>query len=257
MILLFTSNNPASRNIADRLVSEQGFAPAGPGRWEKGSHALIETGAPSVLEVPMDYETDCLIVLSTHRSKIKEKIFTAHYPGNWDGNDLGGERRTLNTAFPSRLKILLQEMKREADRIGWKCGLEADHHGPTGKAPIIFVEIGSGEEEWNDIAAASAMAAAVSRALGRNERYDSFFAIGGGHYPKAFEKMAFGGPLAIGHILPKYSIDSLDADTFRQAVEKSVDKVVKVVVLKDETNLAQKEKIRKLAAEHSLEVEMV
>ena len=257
MILLFTSQNPASRNIALKLIGEQGFAPAGEGRWQKGAHALIETNAPSVLEVPTDFETDCIIVLSTHKSKVREKIMTAHYPGNWSKADMGGSPRTLNVADPSRLKIIFREMKKEADRIGWKCGLEADHHGPNGSVPMIFVEIGSTEEEWQDLGAASAMAAALARALELGGKCDCFLAFGGGHYPKAFEKLLLEGELGISHIAPKYAIDQIDEEMFAQALAKCKDKVVKVLVLKDETNAAQKAKIAALAAKHSLEVELI
>ena len=256
MIIIFTSNNSASKNIAQMLVSEQGFESVEENKWRRGDHTLVDTKAPTVLDVPIEFDTDCIIVLSTHKSKIKEKIFTAHYPGNWSKADLGGKERTLNVASPSRLKILLQEMKKETDKIGWKCGLETDHHGPTGKVPIIFAEIGSGEEEWNDLEAASGMARAISRAIERNERYESFFAVGGGHYPKAFEKMVLEGDLAIGHILPKYSIDDIDEEMFAQAIEKSVDKVVKVIMLK-EANVAQKEKIAALAKKHGIALEMI
>jgi D-aminoacyl-tRNA deacylase len=255
MIIVFTSHNIASKNIAMKLIEEQGFA-AEADRWRKGQHVLIDTKAPTVLDVPVGFDSDCIIVLSTHKSKIREKIFTAHYPGNWSKADLGGQARTLNVANPSRLKVLLQEMKNEADKIGWKCGLEADHHGPTGRVPIIFAEIGSGEEEWNDLEAASGMARAISRAIERNERYESFFAVGGGHYPKAFEKMVLEGDLAIGHILPKYSIDEIDEEMFAQALERTTDKVVKVILLK-EANVAQKEKIAALAKKHGITLEII
>jgi D-aminoacyl-tRNA deacylase len=271
MLLLFTSRNTASRNIAMKLIEEQGFLPDGPDRWKRGTHALLDTRAPTVLDVPADpediapgdrgrdprdFKMDCIIVLSTHKSRVREKIFTAHYPGNWSKAEMGGKERTLNVASPSRLKALFQEMKREADKIGWKCGLEADHHGPTGKIPIIFAEIGSTEEEWNDVEAAAAMARAISRAIERSEKYDSFMAVGGGHYPKQFEKLVLEGDLAIGHILPKYSIDGIDEDVFAQAIEKTTDKVVKVILLK-EANLAQKEKIAILAKKHGLPLEMI
>ena len=44
---------------------------------------------------------------------------------------------------------------------------------------------------------------------------------------------------------------------FRQAIEKNVEKVTKVVISKDETNLAQKEKIKKLADDYGIPVELI
>lgn len=247
LIIVFTSNNVASENIAKALIKNHGFVKTGENEWKAGNVRLIDTKVASVLEIPSDFETDCMIVLSTHRSKIIEKIMTAHYPGNSGAADMGGSPRTLNIAPGSRLKILLQEIKKEADRIGWKTSLEADHHGPTGNVPMIFAEIGSGEEEWKDETAAKAMANAIAACIRRNEVFESFFGVGGGHYPKVFTKIALETPLAIGHIAPKYVIDSLDECMIRQAVEKNVEKITKILVIKDETNVAQKKRINELS----------
>jgi D-aminoacyl-tRNA deacylase len=163
---------------------------------------------------------------------------------------MGGEPRTLNMAAASMLKILLQEMQAEGRRIGWPVSLEADHHGPTSGVPILFVEIGNGEDEWRDETAADAVAKAVAVSLDRyakGERFETVFGVGGGHYPRTFTRLVLETQLAVGHILPKYAIESLDEDTFRQAIEKNVEKVVLVLISKDETNAIQKEKVAKLA----------
>ncbi|MFN7991907.1 MAG: D-aminoacyl-tRNA deacylase [Candidatus Micrarchaeia archaeon] len=255
MIILFTSENPASANIAKALIERHRFVPDGDKRWSRGDVRLIDTESPSVLDVPADLDTDLIIVLSTHRSRIEEKIMTAHFPGNWGDAELGGRSRTLCVAAAGRLKILLQEIKKEADRIGWKCSLEADHHGPTGATPMIFAEIGSGEAEWNDPEAALAMANAIVASLSRDDRYQAVFGIGGGHYPKVFTRLMLETDLAIGHILPKYAIDNLDEEMFRQALEKTVEKVWKVLVVKDETNAAQKGRISELARKAGIDCE--
>ncbi|MDD5339678.1 MAG: D-aminoacyl-tRNA deacylase [Candidatus ainarchaeum sp.] len=257
MMLLFTSQNPASVNIARRLVAGHGFIKAGDG-WERKGVRLIDTKAPTVLDVPTDFETDCLLVLSTHRSKVPGKMLTAHVPGNWGGAEMGGQPRTLNIAAASTLKILLQELKGAGDHIGWPVSLEADHHGPTCKTPILFVEIGNGEAEWADEKAAEAVAGAVAAALDRMAKHETFetvFGVGGGHYSKTFTHIVLETPLAVGHILPKYAIEQLDEDTFRQAIEKNVEKVAKVLVAKDETNAAQRERVGALAAKFGIPVE--
>jgi D-tyrosyl-tRNA(Tyr) deacylase len=56
---------------------------------------------------------------------------------------------------------------------------------------------------------------------------------------------------------PKYAIEAVDAEMFRQAIEKNVEKVTKVVISRDETNLAQKEKIKKLAEDYGIPVELI
>lgn len=262
MIILFTSKNIASTNIAEKLIAEHGFVKNETARsdmeeWVFGGIRLIDTKAPSVLEVPADFDTDCIIVLSTHRSKIAEKIMTAHIPGNWGSADMGGKPRTLVPSPASRLKMLMQEIKREADRIGWKASLEADHHGPTGSTPMIFAEIGSGEGEWADQDAAGAMARAIMASVRRDETFEAVFGVGGGHYPRLFTRMVLDGPAAVSHIAPKYVIDQIDAEMFMQAVQKSVEKVSKVVVAKDETNAEQKRRMAELAEKAGLPCEFI
>jgi D-aminoacyl-tRNA deacylase len=260
MIILFTSQNAASMNIARKLIANQDFRDIGENRWERKGVRLIDTRAPTVLEVPADFETDCLLVLSAHRSKAPGRMLTAHVPGNWNEAGMGGDPRTLNIAAASMLKILIQELKKEGDRIGWPVSLEADHHGPTCRAPILFVEIGNGEDEWRDELATEAVANAVAAGLDRyakGERFETVFGVGGGHYPRMFTKLVLETPLAVGHILPKYAIESLGEDTFRQAIEKNIEKVAKVLIAKEETNAGQKEKIKLFAEKTGMDWEMI
>ena len=257
MILLFTSSNIASANIARKLIEGHGFVRDGADGWRRGDLRLIDAKTASVLDVPADLDTDCIIVLSTHRSKIEERIMTAHFPGNWGQADMGGAPRTLTYAPASRLKSLFQEIRKEADRIGWNTSLEADHHGPTGRTPMIYAEIGSTEAEWKDEEAAGAMARAIMASLCREERYEAFLGIGGGHYPKTFNGMELDGKLAVGHIAPKYVLDSMDEEMFRQGIERTVEKVSRVLVAKDETNAAQKRKFADLAERNGIACELI
>src|SRR4030042_834841 len=137
MILLFTSENMASANIAKKLMEEHGFSPSGKDEWRCGALRMIDTHAPTVLEVPSGFDTDCLLVLSTHKSRKEGKALTAHVPGNWGAAEMGGMPKTLNIAPAGRLKVLMQELREEAGRIGWDSSLEADHHGPTCDRPLM------------------------------------------------------------------------------------------------------------------------
>ena len=259
MILLFTSNNVASAGIAKKLVAGHGFAPVGENEWRCGETRLIDTKAPSVLEVPCDLDTDCLIVLSTHKSKTAGKMLTAHVPGNWAKAEMGGEPNTLNIAPASVLKNLVIALKKEADAIGWPLSMEADHHGPTGNTPIIFVEIGSTENEWGNEEAAEAVARAVVSAIESKKRYETVLGVGGGHYAKRFLELELEkeNGIALGHMAPKYVLDGLDEKMFRQAVEKNVERISKVIILKDETSRPQKDKIGKFAQTMGIKCEIV
>lgn len=256
MIVLFTSNNIASKNIAEMLIAKHGFGKSGEDEWKRGDVRMIDTRAPTVLDVPTDFN-EPILVLSTHKSRTPGKMLTAHVPGNWGDAGLGGTPKTLNIAPASRLKAVMMELKKEADRIGWPVSLEADHHGPTCDTPIMFVEIGNGEEQWQDADAAGAVANAVVASLDNDKAYETVFGLGGGHYSRAFTRLVLETDLAVGHIAPKYAIDGLDEGMFRQAVERNMERVIKVVIIKDETSAPQRQKIKEFAGKAGLPVEMI
>ncbi|MCI0503533.1 hypothetical protein L0Y65_02370 [Candidatus Micrarchaeota archaeon] len=275
MIILFTRNNPASANIAKKLMENHGFvkkerlkaedATLGDSAmetYECDGVEMIDTGVPSILDVPTDFDTDCLIVLSTHRSKTPGRMLTAHVPGNWGEAKMGGEPKTLNIAHGLMLKSLIKALDAEnrKQKLDWPVCLEADHHGPTCEVPIVFVEIGNGEEQWADERASNVVADAVASAVfceAQDTEPETVFAVGGGHYQRAFTKLLIETDIAVGHMAPKYAIDEMGEDTFSQAVFKNVGEVGRVLILKDETNAAQKEKIRKFAENAGITVEMI
>lgn len=257
VIILFTSRNIASLNIAKKLIGNHGFEKTAENEWVRGEVKLIDTDAPTVLDVPTDFDTDCLLVLSSHKSKAGGRMLTAHFPGNWGEAKFGGEPKTLNTACASRLKSLLKELDKANERLGWPLFIETDHHGPTCDAPIMFVEIGSTENEWKDDEAATIVAQAVSEFLEKQETYETVFGVGGGHYSREFTKMLLESELAVGHIAPKYAIGGMDEGMFRQAIEKNVEDVSKVLVLKEGTNSSQKKKVKSFAESMGVEYELV
>ncbi|MBI5227947.1 hypothetical protein HY988_05145 [Candidatus Micrarchaeota archaeon] len=264
MIILFVPKNIASANIAKNLIEKFGFVKQAGNEWQKGESHLIQIESESVLDVPCDFD-DTIIVLSTHKSKIPGKMLTCHYPGNWGNAEMKGEPKTLNTAPATLLKIIARNMKKESEKIGWPFSLEADHHGPTGKSPIIYVEIGAEEAEWSDELAGKAVANAVVESISEYDRksktlsstLETVFCVGGGHYPAAFTKLILESDLAIGHIAPKYVIDEMDEEMFRQGIGKNVEKVSKVLIDKEGTNSKQKKKIEEFANKFGVVFEYV
>jgi len=238
-LILYTSKNIASASIAKKMI-------------EIGATVEpMDTGSDSVLSVPTDFDTDCMIVLSTHKSKAGNPMLTAHFPGNWDKAEMGGKERTLNVANGNMLKKIIRELNiaNKKHKLNWPLFIEADHHGPNADVPIIFVEIGSTEKEWRDEKAAMVVAEAVNNSVRKTQdsELETVFCIGGGHYSKEFTKMTLERKdIAIGHICPKYAIDSLAEDTFRQAIEKNVDPIKHVLVLRESANSSQKKKVKAL-----------
>lgn len=253
MHVLFSSKNPASSNIANRLM-EIGFEEKGDDGWGWKGHRMIDTKVDWILDVPTDFQTDWLLVLSTHRSERKFPAFTVHIPGNWDRAEMGGEPRTLNIAYASRMKDLLRALA-EKNTLGWSVNQEVDHHGPTCKLPIMFIEIGSSEEEWGNRKAAGIVAEAVMDCIDGKDIYPSYIGAGGGHYAPFFTKVMLEGEEAFGHILPKYQAANIGADTLGQAMEKNVEKVDTLIYEKKSFKAEERDKLFAIAKEIGLNVE--
>ncbi len=247
-ILLFTSNDIASANIAEKLMT-MGFKQKGEREWQYGNAKLIDTLAPTVLDVPTNFKTDYLLVLSSHKAKEDRRMLTVHVPGNWDSADFGGSQRTLNNAYASKMTSLIKELYKHNQETGlnFEVVFEVDHHGPTCNLSIIFIEIGSSENEWKNKLAGEVVAKSIVGSINetRDKKLKTIFAVGGGHYATEFTRMVLSSEFYVGHILPKYKIESLSDDTFKQAIEKNVEKVGEVIVLKT-LNLAQKDKVKLL-----------
>jgi D-aminoacyl-tRNA deacylase len=240
--IIFSTKNPASLNIMRHLQKEW--------NWDKKSESLYVFSACGKencctafqavgiekeiiqIEPPGNLDADYFIYASTHKSQAHIQALTAHIPGNWGPAEFGGQPNTLNVAYAAKLKQILQLLDEAAKKrkLGWQVNLEADHHGPTpngGKHALIFVEIGSGPQEWENETAGSAVAEAIMKSLVRPaSEAKTYIGIGGGHYAPKFTSIMLDSPSkAVGHVLPKYNSSSFDEKMLKQAVEKTVEKV--------------------------------
>lgn len=199
---------------------------------------------PEALDSASRQQAGYFLYASTHKSEAGLPALTVHLPGNWGASaDLGGAPRTLNMAYAAKMKqlmLLLAESSRKHG-LSWPIALEVDHHGPTGpfpaagsgarpahaSPPLIFVEIGSGPEQWENEAAGKAVAEAMMKALFRPAPLvKAHLGIGGTHYGPKFSPYMLTSPDgAVGHVVPKYHADSFDEAMLSQALEKSVEKV--------------------------------
>jgi D-aminoacyl-tRNA deacylase len=72
---------------------------------------------------------------------------------------------------------------------------------------VLYIEIGSTEEEWQNPKAAEAVSQAVVAVAQRyQESNPVVFGVGGPHYCPAFTRLCAETPYAVSHILPKYFI---------------------------------------------------
>ncbi len=264
--ILFSTTNAASLNIMRHL--EQDW------KWKKKSDTLYSFSAcakedccsgveargfdKSIIEIepPADMisgprQIDYFLYASTHKSESGLPALTAHVPGNWNAADFGGSPRTLNTAYACKLKQILQFLAEgaRAHKLDWPINMEVDHHGPTpdgGNKALLFVEIGSGLEQWENEVAGKVVAEAMMKALFRpTPPAPVYFGIGGGHYAPKFTHVMLDSEKAVGHVLPKYHAASFDEHMLRQAMEKTVEKVEGALV--DWKGLGKEERERVVA----------
>ncbi len=249
--IVYSTGDPAGSGAAARLLRILGPGePCGP-RCSRYPWGLVAGFEAETVEMEfLDHtlpNVDAYIVLSRHASTSGRPTLSLHYPGNpGDEARLGGRPRELSYTWPRLLSLLARLYHREAEERGllsrYSFSLEATHHGPTGlKRPIVFIEIGSTPDKWEDPEAQEAMASAVAEAARLlSERGVAALptgcriaiGVGGTHYPEKHTRLLLEGRFCYGHIFAKYVLTALTEEVLAEAVEKSLDRVEGFVVLK-------------------------
>ncbi|MEF8908131.1 MAG: D-aminoacyl-tRNA deacylase [Haloarculaceae archaeon] len=194
------------------------------------------------LERPADAfgEPELLVFVSRHSGETGP-LLTAHHTGNVGPADHGGEPNRFARACPNAHARVLDALAARAPE-GYEVGMECTHHGPTDVgAPSMFVEVGSGPEEWADPDAAQAVARAVldlrsvpadrepersaggtdpeaDRETDKTRRH--LLGVGGGHYAPRFERVVRETDWAVGHVAAGWGLDLLAEDEYRPVVER-------------------------------------
>ncbi len=193
----------------------------------KGGVWLIATEKPLPSASHLDeyFDAEYYVFASRHRSKSRERTLTVHAPGNLgERADVGGRPRELAYVNADAMKVALTELEkyRAEHSLDYRVSLEATHHGPTElKKPVLFVEVGSTKNEWEDDEAVSAVAGAALAAAENTRSFEKAICIGGSHYAPLHTRLALGSDIALGHVIPSHAIDSLTVDVLRSAVERT------------------------------------
>lgn len=230
MRLIVTSQlDVAGTNIYNTLseqFSEDGEFEERP-LYKKGDVWLIATKKRQIEAGHLDsfFQPEYYVFASRHSSVSKERTLTVHVPGNLSGEaKFGGRPYEIAYSNADAMKAALIELQKAKEELNldYRVSLEATHHGPTELTmPVLFVEVGSTIDEWNDKDAIDIVARATLRAAENRVVFDKAIGIGGGHYAPLHTKVVLGSELAVGHILPSYSIGHLKEETLLQAVEKT------------------------------------
>ena len=179
-------------------------------------------------------DIDLLAVVSRHAGETGP-LLTAHFTGNFGPADYGGDDGSFARACPNAQRAVVEALRDHAPE-GYDVGIEATHHGPTQTTvPSMFVELGSGEPEWEDPAGARAVAAAVLDIEGVEPDTDrQLVGFGGGHYAPRFLRILDDTDWCVGHIAADWQLKAMgDPDANRDVLRRAFDASAADVALVD------------------------
>jgi D-aminoacyl-tRNA deacylase len=216
---------------------------------------IIPTPAISADWLEEKYSYDSFVFLSKHAAESGVLALTCHSTGNFSDAKFGGNNRQVAIPHPQLQKSYLQKLWENKNNFSnFQITIEATHHGPTAlNKPTIFVEIGTTEKQWNNIALCDSVVKLVLEVL-KEEQKSAPVAIcfGGTHYPEKFTKELIQGKHALGTVIPKHGLDYLDQELFSHILERN--SMAKSALL-DWGGLGQnKQKVLDLLSQTDLEV---
>ncbi|WP_331236278.1 D-aminoacyl-tRNA deacylase [Natronorarus salvus] len=167
-----------------------------------------------------------LLVFASRHSGETGPLLTAHHTGNFGEAEYGGRGRTLAEACPAAHHRVVRSLAEYAPE-GYDVGIECTHHGPTDVgAPSMFVELGSGPDQWENTEAARAVAQAILDLEGARPHGDrTVVGFGGGHYAPRFTRIVRETPWAVGHVAADWSLSALgDPEENRDVIEATFER---------------------------------
>lgn len=180
---------------------------------------------------------DLIIFASRHRSEAQRPAFLTHLTGNWSKKaELGGNPRELSLAsallYKAGFLSLIENSKQCTALNNFSNDMEVTHHGPTTlEKPLLFMELGSTENEWSIDEAGEIVANSIIKAIYKylefKKNKDQFIGLGfgGTHYAPNFQRLVINSMVAMSFICPKYYIQELDKDLIMQMIKKTLETV--------------------------------
>ena len=136
----------------------------------------------------------------------------------------GGNDRQVAIPHPSLQKKYLQTLWKNQEKFSdFQITIEATHHGPTAlNKPAIFIEIGTTEKQWTDTELCNSVAKLVVDVMKSEKKYYPVaLCFGGTHYPEKFTNELLEGEHALGTVIPKHALDSLDEELFNHILDRN------------------------------------
>ncbi|QLD86531.1 hypothetical protein HWV23_12600 [Natronomonas halophila] len=167
-------------------------------------------------------EPDMLVFASRHAGDTGS-LLTAHATGNFGPAEYGGYAGSLARAAPNALSAVREAFEEHAPE-SYDAGIECTHHGPSSVGcPSLFVELGSGEDQWRDADGAEAVARAILDLCEVDPGTDrAVIGFGGNHYAPRFDRVLTETDWGVGHIAANWGLEEMgDPHEARAVVAKA------------------------------------
>lgn len=247
MILLVHSNRDiAGKNIAHHILQQHPFRKTSQTyqqnpiytaeiNGKQVTYLTLEQESVTAQSLPEDFpDAELVVFVSRHSSQSGTPTLSVHTPGNFDKAELGGLPRNVSVCPANAMADALKALNRlkQERHLEYEVSYEGTHHGPSLDVPVMFVELGSSEKQWQDQNAAEAVAQAAIEAIANygSSTQAAVLGIGGTHYNRKFTQMALSGEAAFGHMIPKYAVPAVNLQMLQQCVEKTSEHVSAVVL---------------------------
>jgi len=212
-----------------------------------------------------EFQNSVLIFLSKHASKSKIPALTSHFTGNFSiDNSLGGAPSEIGVAYPSFQKVYMKNLYSMKNSLPkYDLTIEASHHGPTSSSnPILFIEIGSSEEEWNNKKTAKVVCECLMQTIQNVsektnvEESEIAIGLGGNHYPQKFNNLILTSNIAFASIASKHNLRFISNEMLEQMGGKSIEKVTSIYIDKKGMG-SEKDRILSLLRTQELETKYI
>ena len=222
-LLVAYQSDPAGSNMATYMTKDMDKE----GNIFHGKYfdlIMITTPAISADWIEEKYQYDGYVFLSKHASESGVLALTCHSTGNFSDAQFGGFPRQVAIPHPHLQKSYMQHLWKTKDNFSrFEITIEATHHGPTAlNKPTIFIEIGTTQKEWTDKKLCESIAQIVMEEMSKEpSKQEVAICFGGTHYPKKFNKELIEGQFALGTVMPKHALDSLDGKLFSHILSRN------------------------------------
>ncbi len=207
------------------------------------------------------YDCEYFIAVAIHSLQDHPKRFCVHVCGNWNQKwprqnfDLGGEQETLCGHSPSLLRFIYQSLIKHNNLPEFAVNIEATHHGPDIKKPILMLEIGSNQEAWSNKQANSIVCEVIKDAINNfaPDKKPASLVLGGDHYMKELESLLHKKDILIGHMCPSSQIENFSEKMLLESMRKTEGGIKNAII--NISGVGQHyEKITSLLKKHNIDI---